>query len=205
MKRINIGIVNYGAGNINSLKNTLKNLGYKVSTPSSDSEIRGCDAIFLPGVGAYPEAMRALSARGIDKSLKHFHKSGKPMIGICLGFQLFAKKSYEFQSTPGLALIDGEIIELPLKSFHIGWNEVKFRPNVKSFFSTNRNVFFFNHSYFLQIKSNNVLGKCSIKSIKSFPAFYKKENLAGIQFHPEKSQANGLLFLNSLLKEMLND
>mgnify|MGYP003682979999 CR=1 FL=1 len=204
MSRKNIGIVNYGAGNINSLKNTLQNLGYKVSTPSLDHEIRSCDSIFLPGVGAFPEAMKALQITGIDQSLKKFYRSGKPMIGICLGFQLFANKSHEIEPTRGLSFIDGEVIQLPQTSFHIGWNEVNFKGNSKKTFS-NKNVFFFNHSYFLQLKSNNILGKSSIKSIKNFPAFYKKENLAGVQFHPEKSQENGILFLDSLLKEMLND
>lgn len=204
MSRKNIGIVDYGAGNINSLKNCLYTLGYKVSSTSFNQDLKNFDALFLPGVGAFPDAMRSLKKNRMDQKLRRFHKSGKPIIGICLGFQLFAKKSYEIKQTLGLGLIDGEIVKLPQNSFHIGWNNVSFKKNADNEIDK-RNTFFFNHSYFLKLKSKYVLGSSSIKSIKDFPVFLRKENLAGVQFHPEKSQENGLVFLNNLLKDMLND
>ena len=202
MRRKYIGIIDYGAGNIDSLKNILNKLGYKAAGCSTKKSIKDCDAIILPGVGAFPKAMSTLKKTSLDLGIKDFYNSGKPLIGICLGFQLFAQKSHEFNSTAGLSLIEAEVLKFSNNNFHIGWNEINFKGPMKNKFLDN--YFFFNHSYYLNINHKNVYGHSSIESKKKFPAFYKHDNLAGMQFHPEKSQTNGLIFLDDLLGEMLS-
>jgi len=202
MRRKLIGIVDYGVGNIDSLKNVLNGLGYRAAGCSTKSSIKNCDAVILPGVGAFPQAMSTIKKFSLDRGIKDFYHSGRPLIGICLGFQLFAKKSQEFNSTKGLSLIDAEVLKFPNNNFHIGWNEINFKGSLRNQYLDK--YFYFNHSYYLNINNKNVFGLSSIESKKSFPAFYKHENLAGMQFHPEKSQTNGLVFLDDLLSEMLS-
>lgn len=204
MKRKSVGVIDYGAGNIDSLKNILNKIGYKALGCSSKNDIKNCDALILPGVGAFPQAMLTLKRSGLDCELKNFFNSGKPLLGICLGFQLFSEKSYEFGVNEGLSLIKGEVLKFVNNGFHIGWNELALKGSWGEKFREN-NYFFFNHSYYLNINNSNVLGVSSIESKKRFPCFYKYENLAGMQFHPEKSQINGLKFLQNLLSEMLDD
>ena len=127
MRRKLIGIVDYGAGNIDSLKNVLNGLGYRAAGCSTKSSIKNCDAVILPGVGAFPQAMSTIKKFSLDRGIKDFYHSGRPLIGICLGFQLFAKKSQEFNSTKGLSLIDAEVLKFPNNNFHIGWNEINFK------------------------------------------------------------------------------
>ena len=139
----------------------------KAAGCSTKTSLKDCDALILPGVGAFPQAMKALKKTSLDIGIKNFYNSGKPLIGICLGFQLFSKKSCEFSPTKGLALINAEVLKFKNSDFHIGWNEIAFKGPLKNKFKENK-YFFFNHSYYLNINDTNVIGLASTKSKKNF-------------------------------------
>ena len=122
-----IAIIDYGAGNIFSVLNALEYLGVPAELTADGDKIRQADAIILPGVGAFPDAMRMLHATGLTELLKE-EAGKKPFLGICLGMQMLFEKSWEFEETEGLGLIPGEIVRIPdtgLKIPHMGWNQLE--------------------------------------------------------------------------------
>jgi len=205
----NIVIIDYGMGNLHSISSAVRKLGYKSKISSSEDEIIKSSHIILPGVGEFREAMHNLKFRALDKLIINISKNPKTKIlGICLGMQILCKSSEEGGiKTPGLGLIKTDVIKLEesddYKLPHIGFNEVCFPKN--SIFRNKEHLikdFYFVHSFCLKdtIKDNNAsIGHSEYKN--RFISFYKKDNLFATQFHPEKSQTNGLTFLKLFLEE----
>lgn len=203
----NIVIVDYGVGNTNSVSNAIKYLGYnKLTISDNEGVISNADVLILPGVGAFEEAVNNLRARKLDLILnEEVLNKKKPILGICVGMQLMATLSEENGVHKGLNWIEGKVKKLQLpKEFavpHVGWNDVTVN-NIKPLF--NRNVdnsnFYFDHSYFYDCDPVYVSAYCDYH-IKVTAAI-QKDNIFGVQFHPEKSQTNGLKlfrdFFNSI-------
>ena len=198
-------IVDYGVGNLMSIKRSLEKFGELVEISSNPEQISIASRLVLPGVGAFPRAMHELSRLNLIDSVKEFISSGRPVLAICLGAQILLDFSEEIQRTNGLGIIKGEVIAIPnldsfgnsLKVPHIGWSKVT---------STNENgdlfldgEFYFVHSYMLSLKkSENIAANTNYGNI-SIPAVIQQDNLVGCQFHPEKSGTDGLQFIESFL------
>ena len=193
-----IAIIDYGAGNIFSVLNALEYLGVPAELTADGDKIRQADAIILPGVGAFPDAMRMLHATGLTELLKE-EAGKKPFLGICLGMQMLFEKSWEFEETEGLGLIPGEIVRIPdtgLKIPHMGWNQLEitqscpFLEGIKDGGSV-----YFVHSYMAKTEPENVVAYSDYGV--QVPALVRCGNVYGAQYHPEKSGAVGLQMLRN--------
>lgn len=194
-----IGIVDYGMGNISSVYNSLDYLGYEATIINSPEEIEGLTHLIIPGVGSFRQAMQNLEDKKFITPILNHVKSKKPLLGICLGMQLLATKGYEHGETNGLGLIEGEIIpfEIKLHVPHVGWNNInalKKHPIVGN--NVNQVDFYFVHSYYFNLKNKEDILTMTEYEI-SFPSIVAKDNIIGIQFHPEKSQEPGLNLLEA--------
>ena len=201
MTRKNILIFDYGSGNYSSIEKTLKRFNTNVMVGNSKKFINNSDVIIFPGVGTFPQAIQQMKKNSILKKIKSIVFSGKNILGICLGMQLFTEFSPEIKDTEGLKFIRGKTKKMPFKN-HVGWNEVFFQK--KSVFEClNGKNFYFQHQYFIETKISAEKGFFKINN-KKFIAMIKKRNILGVQFHPEKSQNAGLDFFKLYL-ENLND
>lgn len=200
-----LGIINYNSGNLASVQNAILKLGGEVRIESNPEKLKSYDRLILPGVGAFGEAMEHLEKSGMKESILEFAKSGKPLLGICLGMQLLFQKSYEFGEHLGLGLIEGEIIKFDKKLFkadekipHMGWNLVQKTKNSPLLKDLSESFYlYFVHSYYLG-DFKNAIG-ISHYGV-DFTALVQKDNLFGIQPHPEKSHNVGLKILENFLK-----
>lgn len=204
MISIKIGIVDYELGNHDSLFYSLKSIGFSVFISNNPDELKICNIILLPGVGAFPKAMKSLRKSGLDKFIIEWAKLEKPIIGICLGMQLICTKSYEFKECSGLNLINGEIIKMENNDWHIGWNSNIPSHDNKIFRGLKRSQFYYNHSFKFYGDSQNILSETELNN-EIIPAIIKKGKTFGIQFHPEKSQLSGKILLTRIIKHLLND
>lgn len=193
-----IGIIDYGAGNLFSLKNALDFLELKNIITSSAAEIRDVDRLILPGVGAFPDAMRMLERSGLTDTI--IEEAGKkPFLGICLGMQMIFEYGYEFEKVKGLSLIPGEvsrIIAPGLKIPHMGWSDVKIENECELSKGINEgDLFYYVHSYKAVTEKQYV----SLYSEygESIPGLVYKNHVYGTQFHPEKSGEIGLKLLRN--------
>lgn len=199
---INVTIIDYGLGNIWSVKNAFEFLGSQVEVTSDPKAISNADCLILPGVGSFDKGIKNLYSEGIIDSLNEaVLVKKKPILGICLGMQLLADRSEEGQSIDGLGYISGSVLKITRKELripHIGFNETK-ASNNKSFFSSVVNSnFYFVHSYhFIPTDSNHII--CTTNYGTSFVSGIQKDNVIGVQFHPEKSQSSGLVFLKNFI------
>jgi glutamine amidotransferase len=196
-----IVIVDYGMGNIRSLSNALKFLKYNPIVTNNIKLIQNSDILFLPGVGSFAQAMKNIRDNNLEEAIIHAVKERKiPFMGICLGMQLLANNGFEDGLTKGLGLVDGEIIELSDKTCrvpHVGFNEVVHGNSNQIFNGINESAdFYFTHSYHFKVNDNsNIL--CRTNYGNNFISGVIKDNIFGFQFHPEKSQYNGLKLLNN--------
>ena len=199
-----ITIIDYGMGNIKSIIGALKYLGVKDITVSSNlSEIASADKLILPGVGSFPMAMNNIIRLNIDKYLKEtVIMNKKPILGICLGMQLMGVSSSENVFCNGLGFIQGIVREFKnsnLKIPHIVFNQIDIVQNSRLFQDLdNFSDFYFVHSY--QMTSDDNINQSICHYNHDFIASYEKGNIAGVQFHPELSQTNGLKLLNNFIK-----
>lgn len=193
-----IGIIDYGAGNLFSLKNALDFLGLQNMITSDSEEIRKADQLILPGVGAFPDAMRMLERSGLTETIVE-EAAGKPLLGICLGMQMLFEYSHEFETVKGLGLIPGEVsrIEAPgLKIPHMGWSDVKIgNPCELSKGIKEGDRFYYVHSYKAVTEKQYIslyseYGEC-------IPGLVFRGRVFGTQFHPEKSGEIGLKLLQN--------
>lgn len=193
-----IAIIDYGAGNIFSVKNALDYIGEKSILTSDSKEIERADAIILPGVGAFPDAMKKLNQSGLIDCIKK-QAAEKPFLGICLGMQLLFFKGFEFEESDGLSLIDGMVRCInanDLRVPHVGWNKLEVLapcPLLKGL-SENEYVYFV-HSFRAVCATENVVAYCEYG--EAIPALVQKGNIFGAQFHPEKSGETGLQILRN--------
>ena len=205
MKKITIGIVDYGFGNISSLYGCLMSLGFSVNVSSKKSVLRKSDILFLPGVGAFDSGMEAMHEKNLVNFIHRFHASGKTIVGICLGMQLLFSSSDEGSSTKGLCLIPGRITKIKTASNHIGWNKIKILKPRSIFNNFDEKHFYFNHSYSFNGSRKIISGTSVISGKKeTVSAIVKKKNITGLQFHPEKSQFNGASLLNRIILDAYN-
>ena len=195
-----ISIIDYGACNIESVRNAVYNLGAEVEVIKDAKKITKADKVILPGVGAAKSAVDYLKKNEYFYEIKKFIKTGKPFLGICLGYQLLAKKLTEHGISEGLNIIDAEVINFTQNRFHIGWNEVKLPRNLKEFFKLgNSPSFYFCHSYYVKFNNLTNLNYGNTKYNIEFPSIILQDNILATQFHPEKSQGNGKIFLEKFI------
>ena len=201
-----VAIVDYGVGNLFSLKSSFAAIGAEVTVTDDSEVLRSADKIILPGVGAFEDAARKLRDSGLDVVIKEIAAEGKPLMGICLGMQLLFDKSYEYGEHEGLGLIKGsvksisDVIPADLKIPHIGWNGLKFRNSSNPLFKyiNEGDCVYFVHSYFADCESKYVSAFSEYDI--DFPASVEYENVFGCQFHPEKSGKVGLKILENFCK-----
>ena len=196
-------IVDYGVGNLYSLKSSFSAIGVEVVTTGDKSVIEKADKIILPGVGAFRDAIEKLKATGLDKVVVERAKAGVPLLGICLGMQLLFDKSYEYGEYDGLGLIKGEIrpigsvIPKELKIPHIGWNALTlYKPKSEIFkYLSDGDCVYFVHSYYGANCKEFVTATTEYGA--NLTASVQSGNVYGCQFHPEKSGSVGLSILKA--------
>ena len=195
-----IGIINYGLGNLFSLRSSFEAIGEDVIVTGDPKEMNACDRLILPGVGAFRDAANLLSKTGLDEVIKKEAASGKPILGICLGMQLLLDISYEYGEWKGLGLIPGAI--RPIKERigedllipQIGWNALKLYHDHPLFDDTAEGDYvYFVHSYYADTSPEHVIATTEYGA--ELTAAVAKDNVIGCQFHPEKSGPVGLKIL----------
>ena len=196
-------IIDYGAGNLMSVKKALDYIGAKSGITSDPAEIEKADSVILPGVGAFGDAMDSMRSRGLDDAVKKAALSGKPFLGICLGLQLLFAKSDESPAAQGLSLLNGKITEIPkalgLKVPHIGWNSIEKRESSRLFGGIpGGTYFYFVHSYYLNAADESDVAATTEYGVK-IECAVERGNLFATQFHPEKSGEAGLQVLKNFI------
>lgn len=200
-----VAIVDYGVGNLFSLKSSLAAIGADVTVTSEKSELENADQIILPGVGAFEDAAKKLRDSGLDIVIKNLASKGKPLMGICLGMQLLFDKSFEYGEHEGLGLIKGNVVAIKdavsdtLKIPHIGWNPLIFKGSPSPIF---RNIndgdcVYFVHSYYATDCDSSVIATTEYGA--ELTAAVANKNVFGCQFHPEKSGTIGLDILKAFV------
>jgi len=196
-------IVDYGVGNLFSLKSSMEAIGEETVVTNDESVLRKADRIILPGVGAFEDAIGKLKNTGLDEVIKDEAKKGKPLMGICLGMQMLLEKSFEYGEHQGLGLIKGEVraisevIPKELKVPHIGWNALRFSKEkhpVFKYINEGDHVYFV-HSYYGANCDESVIAVAEYG--KDLTAAVADKNVCGCQFHPEKSGNTGLKILRA--------
>lgn len=194
-----IAIVDYGAGNIFSVKNALDYLGLENRLTSDKEFIKSADEIILPGVGAFPSAMKMLENSGLVETIKS-EATKKPFLGICLGMQLIFEKGYEFEECDGLGLIKGSVRKMENTDLiipHMGWNKLEILNNCRLLDGLGDNEYvYFVHSYKAECDDKNISAYCEYGG--RVPALvHDGKYVYGAQFHPEKSGETGLKILKN--------
>jgi imidazole glycerol-phosphate synthase subunit HisH len=198
-----IGIVDYGMGNRRSVEKAFEHVGAEALLTADHEALRAADGLVVPGVGAFPEAMRRLRAAGLDDLIRERAAEGVPVIGLCLGMQLLLERSDEHEGAEGLGLIPGEVRRLDprgLKLPHIGWNEVRWaRRSPLTEGLPDPSTFYHVHTFIPHpADAGDVLGIADYGS--EFASVVERGNVAGAQFHPEKSSAHGLALLRNFAR-----
>jgi len=202
-----IVIIDYGLGNLHSVAGAVNKLGYHPKISSEIRDIERAKKLILPGVGAFADGMKNLKNLGLIKPLTDLVvKEKKPILGICLGFQLMADESYEFGHHKGLGWIKAPVIKLKpndkgLRVPHVGWDEVTQTGGSPLFENIPKDaLFYYVHSFHLDCHDRDiVIGKCDYGM--EFTSAIENDNICGTQFHPEKSQLSGLTFLKNYLEK----
>ena len=197
-----IAILDYGVGNLFSLRSSLEYIGQQVVITADKEEIRRADKLILPGVGAFADAAKKLRDSGLDEVLREEVARGKDIMGICLGMQMLFEKSYEFGEHDGLGLLKGAVVPMQgvipaeLKIPHIGWNELHFDKTHPLFrYLKEGDCVYFVHSYFATDCADSVIATADYG--KELTAAVAEGNVMGCQFHPEKSGDVGLNILRA--------
>ena len=199
-----IAIIDYGAGNLRSVRNTLTHLGAQVVTASTPDQLAGASKIVLPGVGAFGAGINALRAAGFEEPIKEAVAAGVPLIGICLGMQYLFESSDEMGQHRGLGLLPGRVTRFPAdgpKVPHIGWNQLHIRSAENGLLAglASGSYAYFVHSYYVKAGDEADVLATTDYGIE-FASVVGRGNVFGIQPHPEKSQAVGLRILRNFLE-----
>ena len=198
-----ITIVDYGAGNLQSVEKAFQYIGAPVRLASSGTEIASAEALVLPGVGAFREAMHSLEAGGMAQPIRDYIASGRPFLGICLGLQLLFEESEEFGHVKGLGAFKGRICRIPaengLKVPHMGWNSLELKRTDGIFKGLQENPYvYFVHSYYLKAEERQLVSAQTEYGVK-IDAAIQRGNAFATQFHPEKSGRVGLQMLRNFM------
>jgi imidazole glycerol-phosphate synthase subunit HisH len=197
-----VALVDYGMGNRRSVEKALEHVGARVARTADRATIGGADAIVVPGVGAFPEAMRRLGALGLDGLIRERAAAGVPVLGICLGMQLLFDRSDEHEGAAGLGLLPGSVTRLDapgLKIPNIGWNMVSFsRPSTLTEGLGDAAAFYHVHTFACRPRdAADVVGRGEYG--ERFVSIVERGNVMGVQFHPEKSSLDGLALLRNFV------
>ncbi len=198
-----VAVIDYGMGNRRSVEKALEHVGAQATITNDHDELRRADGLVLPGVGAFPQAMRNLDALALPELIRELANHGKPLLGICLGMQLLFDTSEEMGGAAGLGLIGGEVTRLEdagLRIPHIGWNEVRFeRPSpLTAELPPAGCPFYHVHTFAARPRDgDDVIG--STEYGERFATIVGRESVFGVQFHPEKSSRDGLRMLHSFV------
>lgn len=203
---ISIGIIDYGMGNQQSLRNALDLLGAKTFISDQTSLLAEADILALPGVGSFPEGMKRLRNSGLDKFIKSMHRERKPIFGICLGMQMLFESSEEYGVHEGLGLIPGKVESLnkyskkEIKMPHVGWNQLQKKRETSQDIESHQ---YFVHSYaVMDLDEEHIIYNCNYEDV-NFIAAVNKEKVLGFQFHPERSGYEGLKLLGSQINKVM--
>jgi imidazole glycerol-phosphate synthase subunit HisH len=198
-----VAVIDYGMGNRRSVEKALEHVGARATITDDHDRLRASDGLVLPGVGAFPQAMRNLDALGLPELIRELVHQGKPLLGICLGMQLLFDTSHEMGGAAGLGLIGGAVSRLEtggLRVPHIGWNEVRLEraSPLTAELPEAGCPFYHVHSFAARPRDPaTVIGTTEYG--ERFATIVGRENVFGVQFHPEKSSRNGLRMLHSFV------
>jgi len=201
-----ISIVDYGMGNLRSVFKAFETQGFAVSITNDPVDIKKANGLVLPGVGAFGECMANLERCGLVEPIKEYINSGKPYLGICLGFQILFEESEESPGVKGLGLFRGRVVRFPdfgekrIKVPQMGWNTINFDHSSEVLKNVSEDTwFYFVHSYYVDPEKNGLSIVTSNYGIE-FTAAVEKENIFACQFHPEKSGRQGLDLVKNFAK-----
>lgn len=199
-----IAVIDYGIGNVASVIGAIEKIGHSAILTRNKDEILASSGAILPGVGAFGDGMKNLREFGLTDTIQEYaNKLKKPFLGICLGMQLLASKSYEFGEHDGLGLIGGSVEPFgdfggKMRKIHMGWNELSVDEHDSVFQNLQKPIVYFVHSYhFVPSNKDNAIASASYGI--DFVAGIRKDNIVGLQFHPEKSQRDGLKILENFI------
>lgn len=191
-------------GNLQSVQKAFEHLGAPVKLVTTASEIAAADKLVLPGVGAFRDAMHHLDEQGVTAALREFAESGRPLLGVCLGLQLLFEASEEAPGVSGLGLFPGTVRRFEpaadLKVPHMGWNSLQVNPSSRVLAGLGGDPFvYFVHSYYVEAAEAPAVAATTTYGV-SFVSAVERGNVAGLQFHPEKSQKTGLKILTNFVR-----
>ncbi len=196
---MSIAIIDYGVGNLRSVEKAFTSQGIDAVITSDEKVLRSADKLVLPGVGAFKACMDGLKAHSFDELVLDTAKAGKPIIGLCVGLQMMFDEGHEFGVHKGLGLMPGRVVRFPekLRVPHIGWNQVEFKQQHKVFDGLpSQTFFYFVHSFYVETSDPRcVLGETDYGML--YASICGRDNIVGVQFHPEKSQTAGLKLLRN--------
>lgn len=199
-----IAIINYGIGNLASVKNALDSLGYENVITSDRDVILNADKVILPGVGAFADAINTFKSLGFDKVLNEVIAKNTPILGICVGMQMLFERSYEFGVHEGLGIFKGEIVRFSdvdsngkkYKIPHMGWNQLEVLDDNPLLKGVDKKYVYFVHSYYLKDDTSDIIAKTDYAGAH-YGCAVRKNNIYAVQFHPEKSGDVGLAILKN--------
>lgn len=201
-----IVIIDYDTGNTRNLKKALDYLHIENTLSADPAVIQQADGVVLPGVGAFGKAMDALRERRLVTVIQQVAAQGTPMLGICLGMQLLFERGFEFGENTGLGLIPGDVVAIPdnlgVKVPHMGWDLNTVTQNDPIAAGFNQESTYFVHSFYAKTASENILATCDYGV--TLPSIVRRDNVIGMQFHPEKSGQVGLNGLRAF-KEVIDN
>jgi len=195
-----IVVIDYNVGNVRSVCNAFRYIGCEVALSNKPEEIEGAAGIVLPGVAAFGYAIRALSA--LSELIRKIALSGKPLLGICVGYQMLFDRSSEFGQHNGLGLVSGDVIPIPAGRTipHMGWNQVKLPEDMDLFAELGKEKhFYFAHSFYANVTDRQAKVAYTDYGLR-LTAAVQKANIYGVQFHPEKSGKAGLKVLKNFVE-----
>ena len=199
-----IVLIDAGTGNLRSVQKALEAVGANVLRTDDPKKVASCGRVVLPGVGAFGDFMSGLRARGLEEAVNDSAQRGIPLLGICVGMQALFEIGEEMGEHKGMGLLQGKVVKfadsLSVKIPHTGWNQLETRNDARLFDQVNDGAYvYFNHSYYcLPQKSSDVLATTDYGI--NYACAVQRENIFGVQFHPEKSQAVGLKILKNFLE-----
>jgi len=202
VRRAIVGLLDYGAGNTASVKMAVSRLGFRSRLVNRAEDFTDIALLLIPGVGAFPYAMNALNELDLLIPVREYAHKGNPIVGVCLGMQLLADASYEQGYTRGLELIPGEVKPIVNPNWHIGWNTLEMVRHDKIFADSDSGSFYFNHAYEFKAPEEYVVAVSRVN--RPLVSIVRKHNICGFQFHPEKSQNEGLRLLGCAIKGLVS-